>query len=409
MPQLWIEPFVGLRIHLYTYPLWFIVLAMQGKLPKLVIFNKIDYFIIAFISWVFISSIFNPTGEFFSVAVTAYLKYFLLYRFVVASLDDIQSVASTVNKLSFLIFIIVIEGIQHKIDPSGIGWAGQSLGWVDPSVIEAGGTGRTQWIGIFDGPGVFCVMYTFALPFVLRYFDRQYSSLKWVLAFTYLIPLLVAIWFTGSRGGFLATLSILALFGVSKITKKLNFSLSKLLIISSVFVVAFMFAPYQMTQIRDVNKSAQNRVEMWAEGIEMVEQNPLFGIGRGNYKDYTGELIAHNSAIEIMGEMGMPGLFFWAAIYYLIFKVLYQYSLDPRNKEHKPLSIALAICAVGYLVSSLFVTLEYETQYFMFALVTPFANQLEKELTFSVTDMKYLLSLCLGWYVVLKIFVMSYF
>jgi hypothetical protein len=46
----------------------------------------------------------------------------------------------------------------------GTGWAGQPFGWIDESAAQIGLDARIKWVGIFDGPGVFCTVFTVALP-----------------------------------------------------------------------------------------------------------------------------------------------------------------------------------------------------------------------------------------------------
>ena len=87
--------------------------------------------------------------------------------------------------------------------------------------------------------------------------------------------------------------------------------------------MAIAIAPSYLTQVDDPEKSSDHRIEMWTEGFEMVTQNPVFGIGRGNFQKYTGKLIAHSSPTEIMGETGVIGLLAWIGIIYLGFKSLY--------------------------------------------------------------------------------------
>lgn len=409
-PQLWIEPFVGLRTDTIIYPIWIIVLMTQGKLNNFLKFKTLDYFIMFFIFWVIITSVVNDGNIKTGTIIFNYIKWFVLYRLIVATLDgNIESLKSVIYKLLFLIFIIVLEGIQHKHSIDGIGWAGQALGWVDRSVLEAGGTGRIQWINIFDGPGVFCVLYVIALPFVIQFFDSGYKTSTKLIALISLIPLLLAIWYTGSRGGLLAALVVISVYGLLRAAKTMGISLSRILMMGSLAFFALMLAPSHLTNVKDDQNSAQHRVDMWMEGIEMVQQNPIFGIGKGNYSSYTGSLIAHNSAIENMGELGLPGLFAWFGMIFVAFKYLYVFTTTSKNSNHISYSNAVALCLIGYLVGSMFVTLEYETMYFILALAAVFGNACEKEVIITKKDYIRLGLICLGWVFFLKVFVSLYY
>ena len=170
-----------------------------------------------------------------------------------------------------------------------------------------------------------------------------------------------------------------------------------------------MVAPSHLTAVKDESHSAQHRVEMWAEGVEMVQTNPVFGIGKGNYRNYTSMLIAHNSAIEIMGETGIPGLYLWFSLIYLAVKGLFLYRVGPYNEVDKAYATALALIMVGYIVSSMFVTLEYETLYMLLGLCAVVGNTLNEPVRFTRRDFKISSCVTLLWIVLVKAFTMAYF
>ncbi len=408
-PQLWLEPFIGIRVDFFIYPIWILILALKGQLNDFFDFKSLDYFILAYIVWIILSSLLNESNPYTTKAIIDYIKWFVLFRLVYITVKDVDGVRKAASTLVFIVFIIVIEGIMHKHNPAGIGWAGQPLGWVDPSVLAQGGTGRTQWINIFDGPGVFCVMYTLALPFLIRFFDKHYSFSKKIVALVAVFFLLLAIWYTGSRGGFLATLGIIGGYLLFRNAHRLKLSLGKMLLICTLLLGILALAPDEMTQVKDSQNSAQHRVDMWLQGLEMVRQNPLFGIGRGNFASYTGRLIAHNSAVENMGELGLPGLFLWAGIFYMALKYLFVFSTTTTDTEHSSLSQALLLCLIGYLISSLFVTLEYETMYFILGLAAVFGKQAAHPIEFTKGDFINIAMLVMGWVLFLRVFTSLYY
>src|SRR5581483_10041592 len=61
------------------------------------------------------------------------------------------------------------------------------------------------------------------------------------------------------------------------------------------------------------DESAAARVDSWSEGIQMLKEQPLIGIG---YRDYTDHntLTAHNSYVLCFAELGILGYFFWIAL-----------------------------------------------------------------------------------------------
>jgi hypothetical protein len=403
-PQLWIEPFVGVRVDLFIYPLWFAYIFFTGRSTKFFELNKQDIIFMLFVIWLILSAIINDGNANTQAIIVNYIKWFVLYKMIAVTVDSNEAFVKTIHRLMLIVGVIVVEAIQHKLSSDGLGWAGQTLAWVDQSVLDAGGTGRTRWINIFDGPGVFCVMFTLVLPFILIRQDSAFTRKEKLVAYILLLPLLYAIWTTGSRGGFLATLAIFASYTLSR----LNLSLTTMLRIGTFLTIVFMLAPSHLTTMRDSNRSAKHRVDMWIEGIEMVQQNPALGIGRGNFAHYTGTLIAHNSAIEIMGETGLPGLFFWMALIYMSIKTVMFRMATETDQRTKSYYRGLIICIVGYLANSMFVTLEYETLYFMLALTRSLDTNNDERLLFEGKDIMRVFYILAGFFITIKIFVQIY-
>lgn len=404
-PQLWVEPFKGLRVDFFTYPVWFFYLLITGKLLKSR-FNFQDRLFLFFVIWIVISLIANGNllvkGRDFGLMFIFYFKLFALYILMSRTFDRIADTASFIGLLCLIGIVLTIEGIQHKF--SGIGWAGQSLGWVSSEAVKYGISGRTRWIGIFDGPGVFCVIYTIALPFLLNGIRKIYSPLIRIPAIISIPFVMLAIYFNGSRGGMIATLFVCGIYVLALVRRKKLF-----IIIGGVLCAAIIaVAPSYLTQVDDPEKSSDYRIEMWSEGLEMVVQNPIFGIGRGNFQQYTSKLIAHSSPIEIMGETGMVGFMAWIGIIYMGFKSLNMVARNSPEEKEKKLALALMISIAGYIVSSLFVTLEYETFYMILGLSRVASNQMEVEETFDRRDIRNILVIAVGWVFVVYVMVNLY-
>lgn len=399
-PQLWIEPFVGLRPDLYIYGSWIVLAVLSGG--KLWPLTKQDGFFLCMIAWIVISSAVNGFRPQSATIIVGYLKYFLLYKLVAATTGTVERIRIVSFFVVFFALLLAAEGILHRHNPGGLGWAGQTLGWIDPDAIRQGIPGRIRWINIFDGPGVFCVVFTMAIPFVIQYVSGPFGGISKILGAMMMVPISLAIYYTGSRGGFLATLAVVSIFfairwGVS--TVKIGFA-------TVLGILLFMAAPAYLTTMQDQSHSASHRLDMWSEGIEMVLQNPVFGIGKGNFQGYTGMLIAHNSSIEIMGETGLVGLFFWAGLIYLSLKNVITYVSGETNEVNKSYATALGLSVTGYLISSMFVTLEYETLYFLLGLCATTGRQLPEGVLFERRDFAIVSALCLGWVVFLKSFLM---
>ncbi len=381
-PQLWLFPVPSVPVDYIVYPIWLGVLLATGRAKDLLRTGWQDAFFLLFVIWLSLSAIANAQSGISTHHISYYAKWFVLYKMVAASLPSMNRVRRVGVTIVLLSSVLVVESIDHMHDPDQMGWAGQSLGWISQSAMESGVIGRTQWTNIFDGPGVFCVVFTLALPFLLRFLDGNFSVFTRATAVMLLGPLMLAIYYTGSRGGFLATLAILGMH----FCVRTRISMTKLVAVAVLLAMLFVAAPAYMTSIYDENRSAQHRVDVWMQGLWMLKDNPVFGVGRGHYARHTGRLIAHNSAIEIAAETGLPGFFFWAALIYMGFKQLWLYQRQKPKPTNRSYVMALGICLAGYLVSAMFVTLEYETLYFLLGVTAATGMQLETPARFGRRD-----------------------
>jgi O-antigen ligase len=172
--------------------------------------------------------------------------------------------------------------------------------------------------------------------------------------------------------------------------------------------LVLMFAPSHLTTVRDSQNSTQYRVEMWAEGLEMMKQNPLFGIGRGNFQAYTSKLIAHNSFIEIGGETGIVGLLIYTALVYFCLKSTLHARAHLPDAHSQDFALASALALVGYVISAMFVTLEYETFYLLLAMCAALGRCVPEPLELTRRDLTIVGSMVLGFLAAMQVFVIGY-
>lgn len=402
-PQVWAEPLLGLRVDLVIYPLWFTALALQGRAGEVFRLHTQDWFFAGFVTWVALSMTVNEPPARYDEILGNYLKWLLMYRLTAVSIDSPQALRRVSWALMTVIGVVAIEAIAHLT--TGEGWAHQGFAWVDPSAASVGVTQRTRWVGIFDGPGVFCVMFTIALPFALQYAAKAYGKRGLLGAMAIGLPLFgYAIFSTGSRGGFLAAIAMVGFWLLSRY----EITFKRIVLSAVIAVLGILVGPTYLTSTSDSSKSAQHRVDMWVEGIDMVQSHPLVGIGRGNFARETGLLIAHNSGIELMGETGLVGVYLWLGVIYCGFRSVAARSREAGDERERELLNALGLCLLGYLLSSLFVTLEYETLYFVLGLTAGVRSYTVGEQPFVTRDAKIMAVIVASYFVMVKLFAMSY-
>lgn len=114
------------------------------------------------------------------------------------------------------------------------------------------------------------------------------------------------------------------------------------------------------------NKAVVSRMTLWKTGWAMLKDNPLTGVGIGNYRDNYKEFVTkypelnighdvysvHNSYLKVGAETGFPGLIAFLLIYLLYFiRIITLYM--QQNLLGKVLAVGLFVGSVTYMVQNL--------------------------------------------------------
>ena len=127
--------------------------------------------------------------------------------------------------------------------------------------------------------------------------------------FAVLLPAALLLWttyLTHSRGGLVA----LAAVALVAARKKLGTTASTVL--AAVFI--FGMIALDFTGGRGISAAdGADRLEAWANGLEMFKSAPLFGIGFNGFTDLY-EITAHNSFVLCLAELGLLGSTLWMGL-----------------------------------------------------------------------------------------------
>lgn len=403
-PSLWIPPFIGWPTDYIIYPMIMLGIVATGRIEHLVKVGAYEIIFGLLFCVVLIGAVLNGMSPATQEQVILYFKFFLLYKLTYALVADSERAQKFFRFFNILVLILAVEAIQQKISADGSGWANQGRAWIDPDVLKAGGVGRSRWIGIFDGPGVFCVLFTITLPLLFPMLDKHHPFRRRLMGAALVALILGATYCTGSRGGLLASIAVIGLY----VLMKAQVSIRSIVISVVLAVGIYSAAPSYLTTINDQSNSTQYRVEMWAAGLDMIKEKPLFGIGRGNFAAYTNKLIAHNSAVQMGGETGLIGLFLWIALLYLSIKGVAAYWKGTSDPNERGFCVGLILAVVGYLVSAMFVTLEYETFYLLLAICAVMGRRAAQPVGFGMGDIVKIVGIEIVWLIILQAFVILY-
>ncbi len=210
--------------------------------------------------------------------------------------------------------LMSLHGIQQIY--SGIGWTG-----------ETAEGGRIRYIDIFNDPNDVGLSLVVAVPmtaYLLHYYKRP--LVKILLLFC-LGVILYGIKLTDSRGTILALGAILGMYSWRK------FGIFKTLIIGVIAVPLLFLANTRLDTISPGEESAYGRIDAWYEGIHMLLNSPVTGVGSRLFVEHHSRT-AHNSYILVLAELGIPGYFLWFSFFGTCFMMMY--ILQKKIKPKKP-------------------------------------------------------------------------
>lgn len=242
---------------------------------------------------------------------------------------------------------------------------------------------RTKWVGLWDGANIMALMLNVVVPFTLEFSFGSYPLLWRLINILFSGCLIWGIYTTGSRGGFVTLLAILFIYPMFKFKKK-----KKAVVLGIILagIMLFYFAPNRAGEINTKEESAHIRTRLWGHAMEMFKENPLLGIGKGQFKVATGyNLVAHSNFMQNLGEIGGLGIFVWVGLVYFSFKSLYfvyRIKTPPGAGEErlKSISRALFVSIIGFNICTLFITEEIDLFYLLLGLCAAAFNIMNKEI-----------------------------
>ena len=196
------------------------------------------------------------------------------------------------------------------------------LGWTGEPMIE----GRITYSGIFNDPNDMGLLFVLAIGLCILHLRTQQGRFMRLLAWTTLGWLLYGVYLTDSRGTMLATLTVLALEIWARFGKGAVITLG-------VIAVPVLIAYTRLAALDAEDESAEGRIDAWYEGVQLLTQYPLFGVGWQMFSDHN-SLTAHNSMVLAMAELGVLGYTVWLSLVFLsgwmIWRLAYPAGLLPQ-------------------------------------------------------------------------------
>lgn len=306
-------------------------------------------------------------------ALRSFAKVAIVYFLIVLTVDTKAKLRLFLWVLILMSTFLAVQAIVQFHTGEGL-VGGEALQRATQSdVVGEENVRQARGIGIFADPNDLALNIVPIIAFVLPAFHRPGLSRTWVTGVIFLVPMVVGVAYTRSRGGILG----LAAVGWMYMRKRLG----NVLAIGGVVILFMMLlAIPRMEQLDTKEASARSRLDHWSYGLSLFEAHPLFGVG---FRAFTEEYpnTAHNSFVLVFAEAGFFGALLWVAMFYCSFRDL----LAIENSERAPpwaVSVAAALEAAltGWLVSAFFLSQSYKFIHFMLmAAVVATLNVLARE------------------------------
>ena len=165
---------------------------------------------------------------------------------------------------------------------------------------------RIRGAGFLSDPNDLAQILLIALPLAFVAWRRRRPVINFFVVFVPVALLLWTTYLTHSRGGLIA----LAAVALMAARKRLGTAASTAL--AAVFILGMIALDF--TGGRGISAAdGADRLEAWANGLEMFKSAPIFGIGFNGFTDLY-EITAHNSFVLCLAELGLLGSTLWMAL-----------------------------------------------------------------------------------------------
>jgi putative inorganic carbon (hco3(-)) transporter len=283
-----------------------------------------------------------------------YFSWVLIYLLIANAVD---------TEGRFLVFVLTFLLYSFKMSQFGTrSWAQNGFAFVDWGV-----TGAPGW---FANSGEFglqmCVFLPLTVAFTMGLKDHWPKWQQWV-AWGVAATAVVGMIASSSRGALVGCAAVV-LWLVLKSRRKTRAVLTTLVVAALVYV---LIPPEQKERFHQsgADTTSVSRTTAWKEGIDIMNDNPVLGIGYDNWDTYHRvtygyKMLSHNIFVQAGSELGYTGLLAFVAL------IVLTLALNRRTRKialGRPdrgkfiffMAHGLDAALIGFLASGFFVTVLY--------------------------------------------------
>ena len=180
-----------------------------------------------------------------------------------------------------------------------------------------------------------------------------------------LVPVLLALYFTQSKGGWLAFLLAAAVFAVWAFGALLWHRRLHVLAVCAGLIIVWAAAQVSghLPSLGDYFGSTSVRYGYWRAGVSIFTEHPLVGVGLDNYADFYASKKqpedqdarrAHNDYIQLAAETGLIGILTYGAFLALFWRRVTRMGAEPVLAQPEPAALN-ATATAGLLALSVMI------------------------------------------------------
>ena len=268
---------------------------------------------------VIVLCIFYIISTFFSDTQTSYIESAILASALSAFLyigwTGKEYNKSEVNRMLNLYVLVAIGFsliILYNVYTRNLDESGRS------SIVVFGTVKDANYLAAFLCP---------AVPYCLA--KALYKKEKKVINISFWGIIVIAIYMTGSRGGFMTALIASFLLAIDYMLKG-DASINKMLFLALLFVAilgVYIYLQNTTLFVRMMNIDSYTddiRLKLWSEAMKAFKKNPVLGGGRnaGAYYSFMRyKKVQHSTFIEIISDEGIIGILAFIVLLFQIIKV----------------------------------------------------------------------------------------
>ena len=189
---------------------------------------------------------------------------------------------------------------------------------------------RIRGLGVINDPNDFGQLTVCLIPLMFIFWRPKKIFQNTLFVILPVSILLAGVFLTHSRGALVALMAVAIAAGRRRIG-----TVPAVLLAVGLFSAAMAL---HFTGGRDISADAgEDRTALWSEGLDILKQYPVFGVGFGGFSDYSDEhLTAHNSVIVCAAELGLFGLYFWSMFLFATVKDALAITSHMKATEGEP-------------------------------------------------------------------------